>query len=237
GYMAPEYALWGYLTYKADVYSFGVVALETVSGRHNMSFGPENTCACLLDMACHLQQSGDLMELVDQKLGSEFNTVEAERLIKVALLCTNASSSLRPAMSEVVSMLEGMTAIPDVIPEPSSYSQDLRFKAIRHHRRLTYNQSAQETQDNPSTSSRPLSVSSSASVRDLYSVNIESSPSVHDLYSVNIESHIRSRAADDHYKTMESLSSQESEIQVSTTTPSWVGYSSTSASDLYDVNI
>ena len=26
--MAPEYALWGYLTYKADVYSFGVVALE-----------------------------------------------------------------------------------------------------------------------------------------------------------------------------------------------------------------
>ncbi|KAM3700636.1 hypothetical protein ACJW31_05G113300 [Castanea mollissima] len=26
GYMAPKYALWGYLTYKVDVYSFGIVA-------------------------------------------------------------------------------------------------------------------------------------------------------------------------------------------------------------------
>ncbi|WJX12780.1 hypothetical protein P8452_03249 [Trifolium repens] len=34
GYMAPEYALWGYLSYKADVYSFGVVVLETVSGKN-----------------------------------------------------------------------------------------------------------------------------------------------------------------------------------------------------------
>jgi serine/threonine protein kinase len=49
GYMAPEYALWGYLTYKADVYSFGIVALEIVSGKHNMSYGPASNCACLLD--------------------------------------------------------------------------------------------------------------------------------------------------------------------------------------------
>ncbi|KAJ7981869.1 Receptor-like kinase [Quillaja saponaria] len=35
GYMAPEYAMHGYLTDKADVYSFGIVALEIVSGRSN----------------------------------------------------------------------------------------------------------------------------------------------------------------------------------------------------------
>jgi serine/threonine protein kinase len=40
GYMAPEYALWGYLTYKADVYSFGIVALEIVAGKNNMKFRP-----------------------------------------------------------------------------------------------------------------------------------------------------------------------------------------------------
>ncbi|TYH13684.1 hypothetical protein ES288_A06G158500v1 [Gossypium darwinii] len=49
GYIAPEYALWGYLTYKADVYSFGILALEIASGKHNMSYGPENKYTCLLD--------------------------------------------------------------------------------------------------------------------------------------------------------------------------------------------
>ncbi|KAK1378359.1 hypothetical protein POM88_025103 [Heracleum sosnowskyi] len=40
GYMAPEYALWGYLTDKADVYSFGIVALEIVAGKNNMKHRP-----------------------------------------------------------------------------------------------------------------------------------------------------------------------------------------------------
>jgi serine/threonine protein kinase len=53
GYMAPEYALWGRLTYKADVYSFGIVALEIVSGKYNMSCGPENQYSCLLDWVNH----------------------------------------------------------------------------------------------------------------------------------------------------------------------------------------
>jgi hypothetical protein len=47
--MAPEYALWGYLTYKADVYSFGVVALEIVAGRSNMKYRPNENYVCLLD--------------------------------------------------------------------------------------------------------------------------------------------------------------------------------------------
>ena len=49
GYMAPEYALWGYLTDKADVYSFGVVALEIVSGKNNNSYIPRDEYICLLD--------------------------------------------------------------------------------------------------------------------------------------------------------------------------------------------
>lgn len=35
GYMAPEYAMRGYLSVKADVFSFGVLVLEIVSGRKN----------------------------------------------------------------------------------------------------------------------------------------------------------------------------------------------------------
>ncbi|KAJ6893746.1 LRR receptor-like serine/threonine-protein kinase RFK1 isoform X1 [Populus alba x Populus x berolinensis] len=134
GYMAPEYALWGYLTDKADVYSFGVVALEIISGKNNNNYMPSNSsCVCLLDWACHLQQSGSFIELVDETLGSEVNIEEAETMVKVALLCTNASPTIRPTMSEVVSMLEGRLAVPDTLPEQSSYTEDLRFKAMRMH--------------------------------------------------------------------------------------------------------
>ena len=43
GYMAPEYAMHGYLSVKSDVFSFGVLMLEIVSGRKNLDdrLGPE----------------------------------------------------------------------------------------------------------------------------------------------------------------------------------------------------
>ncbi|WJZ96600.1 hypothetical protein VitviT2T_015270 [Vitis vinifera] len=133
GYMAPEYALWGYLTDKADVYSFGVVTLEIVSGKNNSNYTPDTTCTCLLDWAFVLKQKGSLMELVDPNLGTEFNKKEAETMIKVALLCTNASSKLRPTMSAVLRMLEGQDIIPEVISDPSIYGKDMRISPLRDH--------------------------------------------------------------------------------------------------------
>lgn len=35
GYMAPEYAIRGFMTAKIDVFSFGVLILEIISGRKN----------------------------------------------------------------------------------------------------------------------------------------------------------------------------------------------------------
>ncbi|XP_020975737.1 probable LRR receptor-like serine/threonine-protein kinase RFK1 isoform X4 [Arachis ipaensis] len=130
GYMAPEYALWGHLSYKADVYSYGIVVLEIVSGKNNKSYMPSDDCLCLLDKAFHLQSTENIMALVDERLGLEVNPTEAENMLKVALLCTNVSPSLRPTMSEVVNMLEEKTSIPDVVPE-SFFREDLRFRAIR----------------------------------------------------------------------------------------------------------
>ncbi|KAL1829621.1 hypothetical protein ACET3Z_008033 [Daucus carota] len=141
GYMAPEYALWGYLSDKADVYSFGVVALEIVSGKNNNNYMPSEDYICLLDWACHLQASKKFEELVDKILGSKVDKEEAERMVKVALLCTNATPSIRPIMSEVVSMLEGQLPIPDTIPETNTNSDDLRFKALRDFHQGTQSQS------------------------------------------------------------------------------------------------
>ncbi|KAG6736093.1 hypothetical protein POTOM_061206 [Populus tomentosa] len=172
GYMAPEYALWGYLTYKADVYSFGVVALEIVSGKNNNNYMPsDNNCVCLLDWACHLQQSGSLMELVDETLRSEVNMKEAEIMVKVALLCTNASPTLRPTMSEAASMLEGRMAVPDTVPV-LSYTDDLRFKAMRELRQHEQRHSFSGSQTQRSNTVQMFS-SSSKSENASYEIGSE----------------------------------------------------------------
>nr|GMD87765.1 putative LRR receptor-like serine/threonine-protein kinase [Ipomoea batatas] len=129
GYMAPEYAMWGYLTYKADVYSFGVVALEIVAGKSNMKYRPDENFICVLDWALDLQKKGKLMELIDPRLGSDFDKEEALRMTKVALLCTNPSPVLRPSMSAVVNMLEGHY---DIL-EYKSDQHEFNFEAMRDH--------------------------------------------------------------------------------------------------------
>nr|GMD58363.1 probable leucine-rich repeat receptor-like serine/threonine-protein kinase At3g14840 [Ipomoea batatas] len=79
--------------------------------------------------ALTLQKKGNLMKLIDPRLGSDFDKEEALRMTKVALLCTNHSPVLRPSMSEVVSMLEGH----DDILEYKSDLHEFNFEAMRDH--------------------------------------------------------------------------------------------------------
>ncbi|MCE5166369.1 hypothetical protein HAX54_018035 [Datura stramonium] len=96
-----------------DVYSFGVVALEIVAGKNNMTYRPNEKFVCLLDWALDLQRKGKLMELVDERLGSDLNKDEALRMINVALLCIDPSPAVRPTMSEVVRILEHHIDLPE----------------------------------------------------------------------------------------------------------------------------
>ncbi|XP_044480618.1 probable LRR receptor-like serine/threonine-protein kinase At1g53430 isoform X3 [Mangifera indica] len=130
GYMAPEYAMRGYLTDKADVYSFGVVALEIVSGKSNTSYRPKEEFVYLLDWALVLQEQGNLLELVDPSLGTKFSKKEAMTMLNIALLCTNPSPTLRPSMSVVVSMLEGKSAVQAPVIKRNTDNNDARFKAL-----------------------------------------------------------------------------------------------------------
>lgn len=149
----------GYLTDKADVYSFGVVALEIVSGKSNTNYRPSEDFVYLLDWAYVLRERGSLLELVDPDLGSEYSSEEAMVILNVALLCTNASPTLRPTMSQVVSMLEGRTAVQELLSDPGFSSMDSKFKALVNH-----------FWQNPS---QTLSMSTSGTVTDSASSNIE----------------------------------------------------------------
>lgn len=100
GYMAPEYAMNGYLSVKSDVFSFGVLMMEIVSGRKNLDdrLGPEK--ADLMSYTWTLFQEGKSLELVDPSLRS-CNPDEAAMCIQLALLCCQAAVSDRPTMSSV----------------------------------------------------------------------------------------------------------------------------------------
>ncbi|THG07242.1 hypothetical protein TEA_023755 [Camellia sinensis var. sinensis] len=148
GYMAPEYALWGILTHKADIYSFGVAFV--------------------------LQQKGCLMELVDPKLGSNFDNEEAIRMIKVGLLCTNPSPALRPAMSAVVRMLEGHDCIQGSIMDPSNYGDEFRFEALRDKYDAMQLQSSSNDQTLVDSLGTTRNGSSSTYAHDLYPINLDS---------------------------------------------------------------
>lgn len=113
------------------------------------------------------------MELVDPRLGSDFNEKEAMVVINVALLCTATSPAVRPTMSEVVSMLEGWAAVPESIPRSSDSIEEAKFEAMRNYYKYSREQSDNKSQSQSKSTDR-LWTGSSTSKSDLYPVNIDS---------------------------------------------------------------
>ncbi|KAK4751647.1 hypothetical protein SAY87_005129 [Trapa incisa] len=178
GYMAPEYAMRGYLTDKADVYSFGIVALEIVSGQSNTSSRGKQESFYLLDWAHILKERGDLMELIDPRLGTDFDKDEAMAMIHVALLCTHVSPAVRPSMSGAVSILEGKANVPASIPENAVPNNDEKFEEMRRHfRGVKEGEEVKEKGAGNQVHSMSVDVpwtGSSASTNDLYPILLDS---------------------------------------------------------------
>ncbi|XP_039171510.1 probable leucine-rich repeat receptor-like serine/threonine-protein kinase At3g14840 [Eucalyptus grandis] len=173
GYMAPEYAMHGYLTDKADIYSFGIVALEVVSGQSNSSSEKNEECFYLLDWVRVLKERGNLIDLVDQRLGCHFDKEEALVLTKVALMCTNATPALRPPMSSVVRMLEGKVAVP-VLDFGGAVMTEEKIEAMRKHFRGDKHQAVGENITKSMSIDGPwIGTTSSASANDLYPIFLD----------------------------------------------------------------
>ncbi|XP_050217148.1 probable LRR receptor-like serine/threonine-protein kinase At1g53430 [Mercurialis annua] len=191
GYMAPEYAMRGYLTDKADVYSFGVVLLEIISGKSNTNYRPKEEFVYLLDWAYVLQEQGNLLELVDPVLESNFSKTGAMRFLNLALLCTNPSPTLRPSMSSVVSMIDGKIPVQAPIVKRNTADQDARFKAfeiLSHDSQSNYSTYSQDHQDQKSISMDGPWIDSSVSLpsKDV-SQDHSSSRLIKDLYDPKLE--------------------------------------------------
>ncbi|KAG6685503.1 hypothetical protein I3842_12G115700 [Carya illinoinensis] len=175
GYMAPEYAMRGYLTDKADVYSFGIVVLEIVSGKSITSHQPMEESLHLLDWTLVLKEKGNLLDLVDPRLGSNYRKEEVMRVINVALLCANVSAAVRPTMSSVVSMLEGGVVIPELGPTLSVIDDERKVKALWDHFQDKKKSSMRNSQTQSVLTDGTLITGSSTFSINQYPINMDSS--------------------------------------------------------------
>ncbi|KAF5183336.1 Cysteine-rich receptor-like protein kinase [Thalictrum thalictroides] len=121
GYMAPEYLAHGQLTEKADVYSYGVLLIEMVSGRQNNMSNNCDYSDSLVTTVWKHYQSETVEEICDPNLMlNDYNDnlfkQEMLRVVHVALLCVQETSSSRPSMSRV---LQSLLSKDEELPEPT----------------------------------------------------------------------------------------------------------------------
>ncbi|KAL5992439.1 hypothetical protein ACLOJK_013357 [Asimina triloba] len=109
GHIAPEYLSTGKSSERTDVFGYGIMLLELVTGQRAIDFSrlEEEDDVLLLDHVKKLEREKRLHAIVDRNLDRNYDSLEVEMMIQVALLCTQASPEDRPTMSEVVRMLEG----------------------------------------------------------------------------------------------------------------------------------
>ncbi|KAH7865498.1 hypothetical protein Vadar_007440 [Vaccinium darrowii] len=111
GHIAPEYLSTGKSSEKTDVFGYGVMLLELITGQRASDLArlANDDDVMLLDWVKGLLHEKKLELLVDVEMQGyyDYDDEEVERLILVALLCTQPSPGNRPKMSEVVRMLEG----------------------------------------------------------------------------------------------------------------------------------
>ncbi|KAK9056901.1 hypothetical protein SSX86_024265 [Deinandra increscens subsp. villosa] len=163
GYMAPEYALRGYLTDKADVYSYGIVLLEIISGIANTVDRANENQFILLNRAIALKATSNLTDLVDPRLGSEYDIPEMMVVINLALMCTTITPTDRPTMSYVVRMLEKR-----IVPEAFIAEQSRSLSEIDRHKMM---KQLENKNENPMEGTSFAYTESSTSVVDLYPVD------------------------------------------------------------------
>ncbi|KAF3617377.1 Protein NSP-INTERACTING KINASE 3 [Capsicum annuum] len=108
GHIAPEYLSTGQSSEKTDVFGFGILLLELITGQKAVDFGRgANQKGVMLDWVKKLHLEKKLNLVVDSDLKNNFDRIELEEMVQVALLCTQFNPIYRPKMSEVLRMLEG----------------------------------------------------------------------------------------------------------------------------------
>ena len=112
GYLAPEWITNYAISEKSDVYSYGMLLLEIIGGRKNFDPEASSEKSYLPSYAFKMLDEGKLRDILDSQLTIEEEYERVYTAIKVALWCIQEDMHLRPSMTKVVQMLEGLSPVP-----------------------------------------------------------------------------------------------------------------------------
>ncbi|KAL2895964.1 G-type lectin S-receptor-like serine/threonine-protein kinase SD2-5 [Bienertia sinuspersici] len=112
GYLAPEWITNYAISEKSDVYSYGMVLLEIIGGRKNYDPSLSSEKSHFPAYAFKMMEEGKLREILDSSLKFDSNDESVRVAMKVALWCIQEDMSMRPSMTKVVQMLEGICSVP-----------------------------------------------------------------------------------------------------------------------------
>jgi serine/threonine protein kinase len=109
GYVDPHFLRSGVATKKSDVYSFGVLLLELLTGREAMCADTGRRLAAAVGPTLLGEGGGKVDDVVDRRLGDEYDAHEAATVAALALGCVSEGPGMRPSMAEVVRELQEKT--------------------------------------------------------------------------------------------------------------------------------
>ncbi|XP_019082928.1 PREDICTED: L-type lectin-domain containing receptor kinase V.5 isoform X3 [Camelina sativa] len=113
GYIAPEFLRTGRATTSTDVYAFGLVMLEVVCGRRLIERRAAENEEYLVEWILELWENGKIFDAAEESIRQERNRGQLELVLKLGVLCSHQAASIRPAMSAVMRILNGVSQLPD----------------------------------------------------------------------------------------------------------------------------
>uniref|UniRef100_A0ACD6A5K5 Uncharacterized protein n=1 Tax=Avena sativa TaxID=4498 RepID=A0ACD6A5K5_AVESA len=122
GYIAPELARSGRASPLTDVFAFGAFILEVTCGRRPVEQALNDSRLMLVDWVLEHWQKESLLEVVDARLGGDYDADEVVMALKLGLMCSHPLPGARPSMRQVMQYLEGDMPLPELTPTQMSFS-------------------------------------------------------------------------------------------------------------------
>ncbi|KAE8686542.1 hypothetical protein F3Y22_tig00111059pilonHSYRG00223 [Hibiscus syriacus] len=109
GYMSPEYALDGLLSFKSDIFSFSVVVIDIVTGKRNTGFYQPEKSLSLLGCTWHMWKADKAMDLLDQTLRESCKADELLKCLNVGFCAYKKTPTIIPPCRTYFSCSEAKT--------------------------------------------------------------------------------------------------------------------------------